>query len=385
MTYWLDLFTGTTWQEFQDAGASISGFSSRRRNIASQIKSGDILLCYLTGVMRWIGALELIGPSQDSRQIWQDADFPVRLEVRPLVMLAPEHGVPMARLEGQVAFYAGTSDAGRFKGFLRGSPNRFKRIEDGALVLSLLREASDHPVAWPVDRRQLERRPLFKAERKVGKKTVEALVSVPAKEEPAATPAETPTPAEEAATTRHTEIQYHLLKLGADMGLDVWVARNDRSRVWNGQTLGQLPRMVQELPTQFNEATQRTIELIDVLWLKGNSIAAAFEVECTTSIYSGLLRMSDLLALQPNLDIKLYLLAPDERRDKVEQEIQRPTFQLRSKPLPEVCGFLAFSRFMRKVEGIRDLGIAAALNPRFLEDTAEYFGRASQRAIASTP
>ncbi len=63
--------------------------------------------------------------------------------------------------------------------------------------------------------------------------------------------------------------------------------------------------MVEELPTQFNEATNRTIELIDVLWLKGNSIVAAFEVECTTAIYSGLLRMSDLLALQPNLNINL--------------------------------------------------------------------------------
>ena len=218
MTYWLDLFTGITWQEFQDAGANITGFSARRRNIASQIKPGDILLCYLTGVMRWIGALEVIGPSQDTRRIWQDAAFPIRLEVRPLVRLAPEHGVPMARLEGQVAFYAGATDAGRFKGFLRGSPNRFKRIEDGDLVLSLLREAADHPVARPVDRRQLERRPLFKAERKVGKRTVEALVSVPAKEEPAVPPAETLPSADEAATTtRHTEIQYHLLKLGADM------------------------------------------------------------------------------------------------------------------------------------------------------------------------
>ena len=82
--------------------------------------------------------------------------------------------------------------------------------------------------------------------------------------------------------------------------------------------------MVEDLPTQFNEATNRTIELIDVLWLKGNSIVAAFEVECTTAVYSGLLRMSDLLALQPNLNIKLYIVAPDERKDKVEQEIRRP-------------------------------------------------------------
>jgi hypothetical protein len=44
----------------------------------------------------------------------------------------------------------------------------------------------------------------------------------------------------DAAPSRHTEIQHHLLRLGVDMGLDVWVARNDRSRVWNGQVLGQM-------------------------------------------------------------------------------------------------------------------------------------------------
>jgi hypothetical protein len=131
--------------------------------------------------------------------------------------------------------------------------------------------------------------------------------------------------------------------------------------------------MIPELPTQFNEATNRTIELIDVLWLKGNSIVAAFEVECTTAIYSGLLRMSDLLALQPNLDIKLYLAAPDERRRKVEQEMLRPTFALRERPLPEVCGFLSFSTLMDKVEGIRKLGIASSIKPEFLEQVAEYF------------
>ena len=49
-----------------------------------------------------------------------------------------------------------------------------------------------------------------------------------------------------------------------------------------------------------------TIELIDVLWLQGNAIVAAFEVESTTSIYSGLLRMSDLVAMQPNLNIPLW-------------------------------------------------------------------------------
>ena len=62
--------------------------------------------------------------------------------------------------------------------------------------------------------------------------------------------------------TRHTEIQYHLLKLGAELGLDVWVARNDRSRSYNGEVLGAMASMLDELPTQFNDATNRTIELM---------------------------------------------------------------------------------------------------------------------------
>ena len=139
------------------------------------------------------------------------------------------------------------------------------------------------------------------------------------------------------------------------------------------QKLGEMPRILPSIPTQFNEATNRTIELIDVLWLKGNAIVAAFEVESTTSIYSGLLRMSDLLALQPNLDIKLYLVAPDERREKVAQEIRRPTFSRFEKPLPVICGFLSFDKLRETVHGIRKLNIGSALQAAFLENVAEYF------------
>ena len=67
MKYWLDLFTGTTWQEFRAAGAGVSGFSAKRRNLAQSVEKNDILLCYLTGVMRWVGALEVQGRSTDTR------------------------------------------------------------------------------------------------------------------------------------------------------------------------------------------------------------------------------------------------------------------------------------------------------------------------------
>jgi len=376
MDYWLDLFTGTTWEEFRKAGAKVSGFRYRRRSMVERIKPGDILLCYLTGVMRWIGALEVIGPSKDKSSIWKHDEFPARLDVRPLIMLDPEKGLPMDQLSGKVSFFSGPKDAGKFKGFLRGSPALFEHQEDGKLIIALLKEAELNQVVRPVDPRKLMRRPLYKTKNKVGNNKKEVLVSIPETEESTheSQPLEIIEPELTPSVRDHTKIQYHLLTLGAEMGLNVWVARNDRSRTYQGQLLGSLPQMSQELPTQFNTATQRTIELIDVLWLKGNSIVSAFEVESTTSIYSGLLRMSDLLALQPNLDISLYLVAPDERRDKVEQEILRPTFQLRPKPLHKICGYLSFSKLIEKADGIRKLGLASSLNPEFLKDTAEYFG-----------
>jgi hypothetical protein len=369
-TYWLDSFTGTTWREFLDAGGEITGFRASRRKIAGSIKPGDVFLCYLTGVKRWVGALEVIEPTDAGGQIWSFEAFPVRFRVKPLVLLTPETGVPMEQLEGKVWFFTKPEDAPGYKAFVRSSPNRFKKPADGALLMDLLKAAEANPVKRKVSQAALNRKPYFRAETQIGKKTVSTVVSVPDAGDEAAGDTE----ADETKTpSDHLRLQANLLAIGAEMGLDVWVARNDRGRVYEGQPLGEFENMLDDLPTQFNEATQATIELIDVLWLKGNSIVAAFEIECTTSVYSGLLRMSDLLALQPNLDIKLYIVAPDDRRDKVDREIKRPTFMLRPKPLNTVCGFLPFSTLMEKVEGIRKLGIAGSLSPGFLEKTAEYF------------
>ncbi|MDQ6632438.1 MAG: hypothetical protein M3Y82_11910 [Verrucomicrobiota bacterium] len=138
MNYWLDLFTGTTWNEFQKSGASVSGFSYRMRKTVQKIQRGDILLCYLTGVMRWVGALEVIGQTDDKTPIWKDAEFPSRLKVKPLLMLSPTNGIPMSQLEGKVQFYQTKADSGKFKGFVRGSPAIFKEKENGDFILRLL-------------------------------------------------------------------------------------------------------------------------------------------------------------------------------------------------------------------------------------------------------
>jgi hypothetical protein len=57
--------------------------------------SGDILLCYLTGVSRFIGALEVIGePFVDKSPIWRSDVFPARLPVKVLIQLKAETAIP---------------------------------------------------------------------------------------------------------------------------------------------------------------------------------------------------------------------------------------------------------------------------------------------------
>jgi len=169
--------------------------------------------------MRWVGALQVGDRSSDTRRIWKDQEFPVRFNVKPLLMLEPEHGVPMEQLEGRVTFFQSAKDRGKFRGFVRGSPNLFKNSNDAELILSLLREAAENPVPRPVDPKKLARKPLYRVEPKRGAAKQATLVSVPEPEDAPATPATQAPEPTEPATTRHTEIQYQLLRLGADIGL----------------------------------------------------------------------------------------------------------------------------------------------------------------------
>ena len=153
------------------------------------------------------------------------------------------------------------------------------------------------------------------------------------------------------------------------MGLDVWVAKNDQNPTYDGHTLSSFPNSKKKLPVGFDEATMRTIELIDVLWLKGNSIQAAFEFESTTSIFSGLLRMSDLIAMQPNINIPLYIVAPSERRKKVIAEVNRPTFAKLPTPMAEICRYISFEEMHKQVDAAKHL--FQFLKPEFLDSFSE--------------
>lgn len=135
--------------------------------------------------------------------------------------------------------------------------------------------------------------------------------------------------AENEADRSHTEIQAWLRDLGFALGFEVWIAANDRSREIGGAALGR--GCLQELPEALRAGKGvESIRLIDVLWLdKGLSkVCAAFEVEHSTSIYSGIVRMLDLAFSAGPMagSSALFLVAPDAREQDVRVQLARPAF-----------------------------------------------------------
>ena len=77
-----------------------------------------------------------------------------------------------------------------------------------------------------------------------------------------------------------------------------------------------------------SDETAQTVALIDVLWLRRGlgEIVCAFEVEKSTSIYSGILRFVDLAASVGGPDAHFYLVAPDAREREIQAQLRRPAF-----------------------------------------------------------
>lgn len=174
----------------------------------------------------------------------------------------------------------------------------------------------------------------------------------------------------------HTHVQWLLATLGKRLGCRVWIAGNDHTRQWDGVSLASLS--VDRLPSLGVDAdSQRIISLIDVVWLKGsNQVAAAFEVERTTAVYSGLLRLADLAASAPNLNFPLYIVAPQARIAKVRRELSRPTFRMLE--LDRRCAFFSAETLIDAAESMMRWGNGPSVIERLAERVdREYRGTES--------
>ena len=150
----------------------------------------------------------------------------------------------------------------------------------------------------------------------------------------------------ERVSTEHDEMQWRLIRLGQLSRCNVWVPRSDQAKQYNGHLFRDF------VLHEFHDTLDvpRSIENIDVVWKFGPySIRSAFEIEHSTSVYSGILRLSDLRAEAPNSNYPLFIVASENRRKKVFDELRRPTFSGPCLRLNEVIKFLGYEK-LREID-----------------------------------
>lgn len=138
----------------------MSGFRENRWQTAQKVAKGDYLLCYLAGVSRFIGILEVTSkPYKDTEQkIWGDDGFPCRFKVKPIVELIPETAIPVKDLSNQLSCFQNMKSPHAWTGRFRKSPSKWTQ-PDGKAVVQALLDAYDNPVKRPFDKKKLQYRP----------------------------------------------------------------------------------------------------------------------------------------------------------------------------------------------------------------------------------
>jgi hypothetical protein len=137
---------------------------------------------------------------------------------------------------------------------------------------------------------------------------------------------------------QHMLIQMKIKEIGLRQGFDVWIPRADRSVLVEGKPLGE--RCADRLEMVMPRATLPVLENIDVLWLHHNRhrLEAMFEVEHSTTIYSGLLRLNDVLidAAVPSASI----VTDINRLNTFLRHVSRRTFEVSG--LSKLCSHYTY-------------------------------------------
>jgi hypothetical protein len=161
----------------------------------------------------------------------------------------------------------------------------------------------------------------------------------------------------------HAKMQWKLARLGLKAGERIWIPMADQTRL---QKLFDFKDCDREF-TAGIDLPHSYVENIDVVWKQEFRIDAAYEVENSTAIYSGLLRFADLTILAPNTIYPMFIVAPGDRRGQVRDQLRRPAFQ--QLKLGDKVSFLSYER----IQEIEDFFNASAsgLNVALIHGKAE--------------
>lgn len=118
----------------------------------------------------------------------------------------------------------------------------------------------------------------------------------------------------------HTIVIESLAQIGKALGYRVWIGRPEQGAIGStGRRLGAYVDV--DLKSFLGAKEERVVGQMDVLWIRGGRIEAAFEVEATTAMTDALLRGSHLDGSVPK-----YMIIPEEREKDYARKMRHPMF-----------------------------------------------------------
>lgn len=123
--------------------------------------------------------------------------------------------------------------------------------------------------------------------------------------------------------SEHVRMQWKLARLGIKAGERVWVPVGDQTKL---RETFQFDSFDAEF-TAGIDLPHSYLENIDVVWKREFRIGAAYEIEHSTAIYSGLLRFADLNIVAPNTIYPMFIVAPKEKKNRLRDQLRRPAFR----------------------------------------------------------
>lgn len=131
---------------------------------------------------------------------------------------------------------------------------------------------------------------------------------------------------------RHAQIQVALYFIGKQLGFRTWIAQNDKGIIYQNKKIGEFDGVISKLDDEVlikshGDAIKAAV-MIDCIWFKnGRLMPAVMEIEHSTGVTSGLTRMQNFFDGFPPFPTRYVIVAPDEARQKVVHEANKPQFR----------------------------------------------------------
>ncbi len=121
---------------------------------------------------------------------------------------------------------------------------------------------------------------------------------------------------------QHSEMIATLALIGKKQGYDIWIGNREQRDRDNSLEAKKLSEYMTIKQLKVSNATNLgKVEDMDLLWIKGSGIVAAFEIEATTEMTSALMRGSNV-----DKAVDKFMVLPEEREPQLKNKMLSPLF-----------------------------------------------------------